>query len=251
MEYPDDSDAFVALKSHHEESFERTLHLDESECPWPQSAGLAPRTVLPGLISPQNTPPERPVRFVEKRTLGIELAKELLSSFHDMSTFFPFVVVPKTATVPLMAKNSPFLLLSLITAASSKDVELHHQLDHEFRKVLSSKVVLDGQRSLDFLQGLLVYIAWFVCFAILLNSSCFFNLFLRYPSYLKMGNQQAFMYMNLAISIAVDLGLDQPRQETKSPFALNNTSTEGLFSYGSFSKAAQRAYLGCYYLSSL
>lgn len=37
---------------------------------------------------------------------------------------------------------------------------LRHQLDHELRKVLSEKLIVDGQKSLDFLQGLLVYLAW-------------------------------------------------------------------------------------------
>jgi hypothetical protein len=63
----------------------------------------------------------------------------------------------------------------------------------------------------------------------------------------KPKNNQAFIYMNLAISIAVDLGLDQdhPNMNVFSAF-----SKKGLIENGIFTKAGKRAYLGCYYLSS-
>ena len=68
--------------------------------------------------------------------------------------------MPDDACVPYMARTSPFLLLAVLTSASKSDLNLHHQLDHEFRRVLSQKIVVEGKKNLDFLQGLLVYIAW-------------------------------------------------------------------------------------------
>jgi hypothetical protein len=54
------------------------------------------------------------------------------------------------------------------------------------------------------------------------------------------------MYISLAISIAGDLGLDQ---EIPNLNSFSNISTEGLIDGTSFTDAAKRAYLGCYYLS--
>lgn len=63
----------------------------------------------------------------------------------------------------------------------------------------------------------------------------------------KPKNNQAFIYMNLAISIAVDLGLDQdyPNMNVFTPL-----SRKGLIENSLFTTTAKRAYLGCYYLSS-
>jgi hypothetical protein len=55
------------------------------------------------------------------------------------------------------------------------------------------------------------------------------------------------MYMNLAISLTVDLGLDRETPVTNNFGAIN---TQGLVDNGIFTNAAKRAYLGCYFLSS-
>jgi hypothetical protein len=55
------------------------------------------------------------------------------------------------------------------------------------------------------------------------------------------------MYMSLAIGLVSDLGLDHEMPSVKG---FNSFSTEGLLEGSEFSKAAKRAYLGSYYMSS-
>jgi hypothetical protein len=56
------------------------------------------------------------------------------------------------------------------------------------------------------------------------------------------------MYMNLAISLVTDLGLDR---ETPNPSAFSDFDLTGLYTKeGGYSIAAKQAYLGTYYLSS-
>jgi hypothetical protein len=55
------------------------------------------------------------------------------------------------------------------------------------------------------------------------------------------------MYLNLAISLSSDLGLDQELPNLNNFNAIN---TDGLVEGGLFTPAARRAYLGCYYLSA-
>jgi hypothetical protein len=57
------------------------------------------------------------------------------------------------------------------------------------------------------------------------------------------------MFANVAISIAVDLGLDKRHLDSNLTFNVD-INTTGLLDGDGYSKAAQRAYLGCYYLSS-
>ncbi|KAK0121832.1 hypothetical protein ONS95_010113 [Cadophora gregata] len=167
--------------------------------------------------------------IVEKRKVTLKQAEELLAKYREKASFFPFVKIAPDATVPSLSRTSPFLLLAILTSASIQDRLLHHQIDHEFRRVLSSKVLLQGQRSLDFLQGLLVYITW-------------------YPAHVNPRDTTSFMYMNLAISLLVDLGLDQATPSmNKTDVAV---TTSDLTDGDHFSAAARRTYMGCYYMSS-
>jgi hypothetical protein len=85
-----------------------------------------------------------------------------LSRYQSMNDYFPFVALPEGYTVALMQIEHPFLLLGLLAVMSVDDLELNGRLHAEFRKALSYKAILQDEKSLDLVQGLLVYIAWSV-----------------------------------------------------------------------------------------
>lgn len=58
-------------------------------------------------------------------------------------------------------KRHPFLLLGILAAMSMPDVYVHQRLDAKFKRVLSEKTIERDEKSLDLLQGLLVYLAWY------------------------------------------------------------------------------------------
>ena len=97
---------------------------------------------------------------ITKDLMDLNEANRIIHNFQDMKIFFPFVVIPDNATAKTMAQNSPFLLLAILVVASSHASDLHRKLDAEFCKLLGLKVVTNGEKNLDLLQGLLVYIAW-------------------------------------------------------------------------------------------
>lgn len=92
---------------------------------------------------------------------GLELCTidELVDTFHTMDKYFPFVCLPKEPASQL-AQKRPFLLLAAITSASSTQPSIRASLDKQVKDTLSRRIVADGERSLDLLQGLLVYISW-------------------------------------------------------------------------------------------
>lgn len=86
--------------------------------------------------------------------------EHLLDRFRDMASYFPFVRLPYDCTATSMAEDRPFLLLAAVAAASSKYCHLQDALIRQFKESLSQRVVMDGEKDLDLLQGLLVHLAW-------------------------------------------------------------------------------------------
>ena len=101
-------------------------------------------------------------KLCSRGVLDCDKAQQLLWTFREMSFYFPFVALPLNATVESMSEECPFLLLAVLTVASSAEKSLQKSLDEELRNALSLEVVIDGEKSLDLLQGLLVYLAWCV-----------------------------------------------------------------------------------------
>ncbi|KAL1882042.1 hypothetical protein VTK73DRAFT_2756 [Phialemonium thermophilum] len=96
-----------------------------------------------------------------------------------------------TVSVVGMARRCPFVLLAILAAASGcRALPGHRLYDEEFRKILGLKSVAGGERSLELLQGLIIYCAW-------------------YPSHLRPKNRQAFQYVRMVADVVHDLELDE------------------------------------------
>jgi hypothetical protein len=150
---------------------------------------------LPMGASALSTPPSSVSAGKTRKTRGplaslgvrpqfnLDSAEKLLAEFEGrMVLHFPAVAPPSSAfpdeavpqyeggerreegfTVSRLAKTRPFVLLAILAAASgSRTLQGHSLYDDEFRKVLGLKFVAGGERSLELLQGLVVYTAWWV-----------------------------------------------------------------------------------------
>lgn len=93
---------------------------------------------------------------------NLDSAAGLLATFRGaMLAHFPCVVLEEDDEVGEMARERPFVLLAVLAAASSsRSLQGHSLYDEEFRKVLGFKFVAGGERSLELLQGLVIYVAW-------------------------------------------------------------------------------------------
>ncbi|KAM0322718.1 hypothetical protein ACHAQA_009309 [Verticillium albo-atrum] len=160
-----------------------------------------------------------------KPQFNLDLAADLLTSFRRMLPHFPCIVLPEDATVPSLAKSRPFVLLAILSVASgAASLQGHTLYDEEFRKVLGLKFVAGGERSLELLQGLLIYTAW-------------------YPFHLRPKNKQAFQYVRMAAEIAHDLDLVEP-----PPGAIVDADADAFISPEQID--GMRTYLACFYLMS-
>ncbi|KAH8886800.1 hypothetical protein GQ53DRAFT_750450 [Thozetella sp. PMI_491] len=204
-----------ALRSQHEDILDKLVPdmSSEGEDEWfdaPSASTAAPSVVGSGIsgsslplgASATHTPPSSVAsRQTGKRTastmglqpqFNVESATALLQTFREpMLTNFPCIVLPAEATVASLAKDKPFVLLAILASASSStSLQGYSLYDEEFRKILGLKFVAGGERSLELLQGLVIYISW-------------------YPFHLRPRNRVAFQYIRMAVDIVSDLDLDQ------------------------------------------
>jgi hypothetical protein len=96
-----------------------------------------------------------------KPQFNLDSAGSLLSSFRGMLPHFPCITLQPEDTVSSLAASRPFVLLAILAVASgSRTLQGHGLYDEEFRKVLGLKVVSGGEKSIQLLQGMLIYCAW-------------------------------------------------------------------------------------------
>lgn len=144
----------------------------------------------------------------------------LVDTYRTMSDYFPFVTLPKEYSCRELLQQRPMLMFAVLTVASNDSVLLQLTLSREFRKVVTVKV-MSGEKSLDLLQGLLVFIAWHHC-------------------YMDAQAVSITMLLQICAGIAHDLGLDSLSTSMRSPLHRDDPRD----------REAKRAYLGCYYLAS-
>ena len=150
----------------------------------------------------------------------------------DMMPHFPFIVIPPHTTATELRLTKPFLFLAILSVACFHDLPTQDKLCHRFKYMVSEQVLLGGDNCLrlEYLQGLLVVLAW--------------N---HYHGRSKYYSQ----YLSLAISIAVDMRLDRKPIHSKS---VNDGSKRDPIAekIGSqtWGPEERRAAAGIFYLSS-
>ncbi|KAF2823162.1 hypothetical protein CC86DRAFT_329762 [Ophiobolus disseminans] len=154
-------------------------------------------------------------------------ADALLSEFRLMSTSFPFVIIPPGMTAHDLHVERPMLFLAVIMTASWREHQRQMMLDTVFRRELAERTIISPQRTLGLVQSLLVYLSW-------------------YHFVFSHRTQQIFFLHHLVIGLALDIGLHQDYQPLNFPHRPKPPPPSP-----KDQRERQRAFLGCYYLSSM
>ncbi|KAK8172326.1 hypothetical protein BKA80DRAFT_340058 [Phyllosticta citrichinensis] len=133
-----------------------------------------------------------------------------------------------------MRQEKPFLLRVIVTVASIQDLVRRKALGEEVLKDIAHRLLFQGEKTLDLLQGILVFAAW-------------------YHHHLSTKPQMTNL-LQLAVGLVIDLGL------TRSARAYGNDrlelsiarSAHGEEANSEISTSGQRrALLGCFYLTTI
>ncbi|KAL3455335.1 hypothetical protein BJX64DRAFT_295152 [Aspergillus heterothallicus] len=185
--------------------------------PFEEPQSTQPETSNPSEVN------ETDSNWVTELGFGPGVVQHLLDSFRGVSSHFPFVHIPDNVAAPSLAEERPFLFLAAVTNGASKYHHIQASLIDKFKSALSENLIIAEEKDLDLLQGLLVHLAWF-------------------HFYFNPRSPQTYRYLQIAVSMAVDLGLESLLHDVMS-------SASGLDD--PYKREACRTYLGCYYISSL
>jgi hypothetical protein len=87
-------------------------------------------------------------------------AVENLNTFRKyMLIFLPVVHLPATMTSEMLKETYPYLWFSIMTV-TCKNVDRRFAMNEAARKFLAQKMVVDHEKSLDLLLGLIVIMGW-------------------------------------------------------------------------------------------
>lgn len=164
----DASESFYLLRDAHEGTLDMILP-DEDEMPGGSNTAFshAPPSTTSGRGTVSSSTPSTTSQSTHgfssiQPQFNLDSATSLLESFREgMLPWYPALILPPDASVSSLARERPFVLLAILAATcSSRSLQGHNLYDEEFRKVLGLKFVSGGERSLELLVGLLIYIAW-------------------------------------------------------------------------------------------
>ncbi|OCK78662.1 hypothetical protein K432DRAFT_301475, partial [Lepidopterella palustris CBS 459.81] len=142
------------------------------------------------------------------------------------ANLFPFVIIPSDWDTESFRCQAPFLFLAVLTAASENNPALQSSLAAQILSEVSRRVVIQSEKSLEILQGLLVHTCWY------------------HYHFRKSSGQQLYLLLKIAVSLVVDLGID------KNPFGSFQPSSTARDDKTKLA-AGKRALLGCFYLCSV
>jgi hypothetical protein len=97
---------------------------------------------------------------ISKGIVSFEKAEASIRLFRTKASNFPFVVIPPQSSLDTLRREKPFLLLTILAFGAQSNCKLQGNLEVEILETLGKKVFVGGEKSLDILQGLLVYLTW-------------------------------------------------------------------------------------------
>ncbi|CEF78509.1 unnamed protein product [Fusarium graminearum] len=146
---------------------------------------------IPGSSLPRSFAPQQRLDVIDHGFITLGEAQILLDNYRTRAVpHFPFVPISPDTTVASLKSAKPFLFMCIVATMKVDNCTIQRQIGEEVRMQAHQRVLMQSESSLELLQGLLIYIAWYQYFF----------------SYEK---QQIVQLAQLCVSLIQNLGLDQ------------------------------------------
>jgi hypothetical protein len=181
---------------------------------------------------------------ISKGIVSVTQAEKSIRYFQSKAPHFPFILVPPKMGLDAFRRERPFFLLSILSFAAHHNEKLQLRLELELRESLSKRVIVNCEKSLDLLQGVLVYLGWYASRGLIRFHDTNVQ---RYHFYFEPDREQIYQLSQMAAAMAVDLGIHKPASDSASG---SRALKARLFLLNSEDLEVQRTFLGCYFLTS-
>lgn len=88
------------------------------------------------------------------------LLGHLLQRYRTMQHHFPFVVIPEAWDFQHMLVSRPVLLLAVVSSSACQYPQVQRVLIKDLKDILTRRVMVGSENSLELLQAFLVHLAW-------------------------------------------------------------------------------------------
>jgi len=169
--------------------------------------------------------------------LPLEECDSLITAYRRMSqTNYPFVILPESCRAASLIEERPMLAQAIFIVASWRNSARQATLRASFLRDLSDKFLMQSERSLDLLQGLIVYFGWCHFYTITFRS-------------------EGYRLATILVTMAIELGITQkPLSVTQHDLLLNSSSiypqTNEATSSRFWSYEARRAFIAAHVVST-
>lgn len=198
---------------------------------------VTPDSSAPTDAAPPDSPPIPPPHYwvdspeyrtfdpVEAGLLDEQHAYRLVEDFkNSFVEFFPFVIPEGDGSI--LRQQQPFLFHAILAVTAYATPRIQYLLSEELRRQLA-RIIEHSRKSLEILQGLLVYGAW-------------------YHAFFHPANQQLAIIVQLCVALVQDLGLSRNAKPKPGKWSITDCAMTGR---PKGSLAEKRAYLGTFFLN--
>ncbi|KAF7957987.1 hypothetical protein EAE96_003554 [Botrytis aclada] len=168
---------------------------------------------------------------ISKCIVSTKQAEEALKGFASRASSFPFVLLPPQASLESLRHERPMLLLGILASTSQNNIPVQHLLESELRETISSRTIVHGEKSIDLLQGLLLYLAW-------------------YHNHYNPEKENLFQLTQMANAMVIDLGLHRPKFGEVQTSYSNTLGFECPKKFTPAQIEEKRTLIGCFCLTS-
>ncbi|KAL4934727.1 Zn(II)2Cys6 transcription factor domain-containing protein [Aspergillus undulatus] len=215
---------------------QRCMRLGHPSCVFPDNVrgknNLKPESQQTSPESRSTPKQDQETNHFFHEAIGSDLAKKLLSKYKARKMpQYPFVIIPPETSLADLRRKSPFLLLCVLTASFEHDQGIQHGLEALVRQEVARRLIINVERNMDLLQGLLVHAAW-------------------YHYHWRTYHTHIYMLLQMAMMVVVDLGLDRQEGFRMQVIPKEGRKPDQGRGPSIHTADGQRALLGCYYLCS-
>ena len=95
------------------------------------------------------------------KSIGPAAAQHYLEVFQrKMAANFPFVIIPSKVDAALLRTRKPTLFGAVVVAASFEDIKQQTFYGENLLRHFTEELLIKGEKTLELLQALLIYISW-------------------------------------------------------------------------------------------